>query len=147
MDIVLLKDVAGLGKRGDRVRVADGYGRNYLIPRGFALRSTPGNLRRFEEEKRLEVVRATKHRREAERLGQSLETVSLTAVVKAGEDNRLFGSVTSKDIAELLEKEGYSIDKRQVALPEPIKELGVYEVPVGLHPEVTAKVKVWVVKE
>ncbi len=147
MEIILLKDVDGLGRGGDIVKVADGYGRNYLIPRGFALRSSPGNLRRFEEEKRIRAVRGLKVRREAERMTQALEGVSLTAVVKAGDDDRLFGSVTSKDIAELMEREGYKVDRRKIDLPEPIKELGVYQVPINLHPEVQAKVKIWVVKE
>jgi large subunit ribosomal protein L9 len=147
MEIILLKDVVRLGSRGDLVRVADGYGRNYLIPKGLALRATPGNLRRFEEEKRIENVRGSKLKRGAETLAKSLEELSLTAVVKVGEDDKLFGSVTAKDIADLLEKEGFEIEKRQVDLVEPIRELGVFQVPIDLHPDVEAKVKVWVVKE
>ncbi len=147
MEIILRKDVEGLGKGGDVVKVADGYGRNYLLPKGLALVSTPGNLRRFEEQRRIESVRGRKLQREAEKLAHALDAVSLTAVVKAGEDDRLFGSVTSKDIAALLEKEGYAVDRRKIDLPEPIKELGVYQIPVNLHPDVPAKVKIWVVKE
>lgn len=147
MKIVLVKAVDRLGKAGEIVTVKDGYARNYLFPQGLALPATSGGVARFEQEKKLESQREVRRVREAEELSSRLALVSITAAVSAGEDDRLFGSVTSQDIAELLAKEGYDIDKRKILLEEPIKALGVYTVPVKLHKDVTAEVKVWVVRQ
>ncbi len=147
MKIVLVKSVDRLGKAGEIVTVKDGYARNYLLPQGLALPATSGGVARFEQEKKAEAQREVKRVREAEELANRLALVSITAAVQAGEDDKLFGSVTGQDISELLAKEGYDIDKRKILLEEPIKALGVYTVPVKLHKEVTAEVKVWVVRQ
>ena len=147
MQIVLKEDIEKLGRRGEVVKVADGYARNYLLPFGKALSATPGNLKVIEREKRRYVARLSKEKEENEVLARRIQDVSLTLVRKVGENDVLYGSVTSADIGESLQKEGIVVDKRRIQLPEPIKSLGIYSVPVRLHPEVTAEVKVWVVKE
>ncbi len=147
MQIVLKEDIDKLGRRGEVVKVADGYARNYLLPLGKALPATPGNLKVIEREKRRYVVRLTKEKEENEVLSGRIQALSLTLVRKVGENDVLYGSVTSGDVAEALAKEGIVVDKRRIQLAEPIKSLGIYTIPIRLHPEVTAEVKVWVVKE
>ena len=147
MQIVLKEDIDKLGRRGEVVKVADGYARNYLLPLGKALPATPGNLKVIEREKRRYVVRLTKEKEENEALSRRIQGLSLTLVRKVGENDVLYGSVTSGDIAEALSKEGIVVDKRRIQLSDPVKSLGIYTVPIRLHPEVTAEVKVWVVKE
>jgi large subunit ribosomal protein L9 len=147
MRIVLRQDIDKLGKRGEVVRVAPGYGRNYLLPKQLALPATPGNLKRVELERRSLDVKRVRERGEAEQLAERLSRLSCTVARKVGENDTLYGSVTNADVAAFLEKEGLAIDKRKIVLEEPIKALGIYSVPVRLHPEVTAEVKVWVVKE
>lgn len=147
MQIVLKEDIDKLGRRGEIVKVAAGYARNYLLPFGKALPATPGNLKVIEREKRRYVVRLTKEKEENEAMAARIQALSLTLVRKVGESDVLYGSVTSGDVAEALSKEGVVVDKRRIQLPEPIKSLGIYTIPIRLHPEVTAEVKVWVVKE
>jgi large subunit ribosomal protein L9 len=147
MQIVLKEDIDKLGHRGEVVKVADGYARNYLLPLGKALPATPGNLKVIEREKRRYVVRLSKEKEETEGLSRRIQALSLTIVRKVGESDVLYGSVTSGDVAEALSKEGIVVDKRRIQLAEPIKSLGIYTIPIRLHPEVTAEVKVWVVKE
>jgi len=147
MRIVLRTDVESLGRRGEVVKVADGYARNYLLPKRLAMEATPGNLKLIEQERRVQEVHEAKEKQEAEALAARIAQLSCTAVRKVGENEVLYGSVTGADVAELLEKEGFSLDKRKILLEEPIKSLGIYEVPIKLHPQVTASVKVWVVKE
>ena len=147
MQIVLKEDIDKLGRRGEIVKVADGYARNYLLPLGKALPATAGNLKVIEREKRRYVVRLTKEKEENQTLAARIQALSLTLVRKVGESDVLYGSVTSGDVAESLSKEGIVVDKRRIQLPEPIKSLGIYTIPIRLHPEVTAEVKVWVVKE
>lgn len=147
MQIVLKEDIEKLGRRGEVVKVAEGYARNYLLPFGKALAATPGNLKVIEREKRRYLVRLSKEKEENEALARRIQAVSVTLVRKVGENDVLYGSVTSADIGESLQKEGIVVDKRRIQLAEPIKSLGIYSVPVRLHPEVTAEVKVWVVKE
>ena len=147
MQVILLEDVERLGRKGETVKVARGYARNYLIPRKLALMDTPGNRKAFENLKIVEKVRVSREKRDAEIIASRLERVSLTTVVQAGEDDKLFGSVTSNDIAELLAKEGFETDKKEILLEEPIRRLGVYTVGVKVHPEVDAKVKLWVVRK
>jgi large subunit ribosomal protein L9 len=147
MRIVLREDVDKLGRRGEIVKVSDGYARNFLLPKKKALPATEGNLKVIEREKRRYLVRQSKEKEEAQALAQRVAGVSCTIVRKVGENEMLYGSVTGADIAEFLLKEGISIDKRRIQLEEPIKALGIYTVPVRLHPEVPAEVKVWVVKE
>jgi large subunit ribosomal protein L9 len=146
MQIILKTDIDKLGKEGELVTVAEGYARNYLIPHKKAIEATDKNRRNIEHEKRVETDRANKHKRDAEKFAEELSGVSCTIKVQAGENDRLFGSVTSIDIATALEELGYSIDKKKIILEEPIKELGVFTVPVKIFQDVTANLKVWVVK-
>ena len=147
MKIVLRTDVENVGKRGEVVKVAAGYARNYLLPKKLALEATGGNLKRVAMERRVQEVHEAKEKQEAESLAARIAQLSCTAVRKVGENEVLYGSLTSSDVAELLEKEGVSVDKRKILLEEPIKSLGIYEVPIKIHPQVTASLKVWVVKE
>ena len=147
MKIIIREDYEPLGKVGDIVTVKDGFARNYLIPKQIAVLATPKNMKILEEEQKMMVRRRDKDRRRAEALSKELEKVSLTAAVAVGEEDRVFGSVTSQTIAELLKEKGYDIDKRKVQLDEPIKALGIYTVTVKLHTDVEAKIRLWVVKE
>ena len=147
MQAILLKEVEGLGEAGTVVTVARGYMRNYLLPRGMAEEATPARIaevRRREEARRAAEAKAEEQSRElAELLGRTI----LTLKAKAGDDGRLFGSITAADVAAKLAEAGHKIDKRSVELEEPIRAIGVYQVPVRLHPAVRAEVRVWVVKE
>lgn len=147
MRIVLRETVEKLGRRGEVLKVADGYARNYLLPKKLAFEATEANLKRIEQERKVREVHETRERQEAQALADRLSQLSLTAVRKVGENEMLYGSVTNGDVAEMLEKEGFSVDKRKILLDEPIKALGIYDVSVKLHHEVSASVKVWVVKE
>ena len=147
MDISLLERVPRLGQMGDVVTVKDGFARNYLLPQGFAYEATPANLKRHEEEREHLVSRSMRDRERAEKSAEKLTGVSVTLKVKAGEEGRLFGSVTSSDIAEALAGQGIEVDRHIIRLDEPIKQLGVYKVPVKLHAEVQPEVSVWVIAE
>jgi large subunit ribosomal protein L9 len=147
MEIILREDVAHLGKAGEVVAVKDGYARNYLLPRGLAYPATAGNKKRIEVEHQRHVTRLATQRGDAEQLAQRLAAVSLTFTVKTGEGERLFGSITAQDIAQQLKEQGFDLDKRRVALDEPIKMIGIYKVPVRLDAGVQADIRVWVVKE
>jgi len=147
MQIILQQDVEKLGTRGQLVEVAEGYARNFLLPRKLGLQATPGNMKRLE---RMRVAFAKQEATEkgaAQKLAEALTAVSLSLSRKAGENDQLFGSVTSSDISEALAAQGYNIDKRKIALTDPIKLVGEYEVPLKLHREVTASVKLSVTKE
>jgi len=146
MEVILRAAVENLGHPGDIVKVSPGYGRNYLLPRGLAYAATTGNKKRIEQERqRLEAAEATR-RESAEQLAARLEQVSLTFSARVGEEGKLFGSVTTADIAHQLEAQGFSLEKRQIDLHEPIRALGVYRVPVRLHADVKPEIKVWVIK-
>lgn len=147
MKVILRKDVETLGKLGDVVAVKDGYARNYLLPRKIAYRATASNLRTLEEEKKQHERQEQKQFKEAEKLSGQLERISVTIPMKVGEDDKLFGSVTSQMIADALNEKGFTIDKRTIELDEPIKTLGIFEVGVKVHSKVSAKAKVWVVRE
>lgn len=147
MKVILLKDIESLGSAGEVVEVKNGYGRNFLIPRNEALIASAANMAQFESRRKQQETLAERDRRAAEILAKKLEAESLTAQVKVGEEDRLFGSVTAQHIAELLDEKGYEIDRRAIHLEDPIRELGVYNIEVRLHSEVTAAVKLWVVKE
>jgi len=147
MDVILRENVDKLGAAGEVVSVKDGYARNYLLPRGMAYPATEGNKKRLEAESKSRARRADAEVAKASEVATRLEAVSLSFTMKAGEGDKLFGSVTSHDIAERLKAEGFDIDKKTVELAEPIKALGVYKVPVRLHPDVKPEVRVWVVKE
>lgn len=147
MKVILLEDIKTLGRAGAQVDVADGYARNFLIPRQKALGATPANQRVFDNEKKALSKKHAKEKDEAQALAATLGALSLTISRLAGEDDKLFGSVTNGDVAEALAKEGHKIDKREILLVDPLKALGIHEVTVMVHPEVEAKVKVWVVKQ
>ena len=147
MEVILRQAVEKLGHTGDVVNVSNGYARNFLLPRGVAYVATEGNKRRIEQEKaRLEAAENNR-RATAEELARAFEPVSLTFSARVGEEGRLFGSVTASDIAEQLAAQGFSVEKRQIDLHEPIKALGVYRVPIRLHADVRPEIKVWVIKQ
>jgi len=147
VDVILRADVENLGSAGDVVHVRPGYARNYLIPHGLALVATEGSRRRFEEERRQSSRTVERQKVHAEDMASELEGVSLTFTMRAGEEGRLFGSVTNADISEALEKEGLQVDRRDIVLEEPIKDLGVYRVPIRLHAEVEPVIRIWVVAQ
>ncbi|MDZ7314975.1 MAG: 50S ribosomal protein L9 [candidate division KSB1 bacterium] len=147
MKIILKSDIDKLGKAGDIVETKRGYARNYLIPKGYAVEATPANLKIIEQEKAAAMRRLQKEIDEAKKFAEQLENVSVTATVQVGEENRVFGAVTNQTIAELLAEKGIEIDRKKILLEEPIKQLGVFDVPIKLHSEVEAKIKVWVVRE
>ena len=146
MKVILVEDVPSLGKMGDLIKVADGYGRNYLIPHGKALNATTHNIKVLEHQTTQLKNKIDKIKRDAEKLAKRIEAVSCTVKKSAGEEEKIFGSVTSMEISESLKVEGIDVDRKKIDLDEPIKTLGIYTVPIKLHPEVTAQLKVWVVK-
>lgn len=147
MEILLKKDIAGVGKEGERVSVSKGYARNFLLPKGFAMEVTSGNLERLMYEKRLKEQREAKLLKNAQELVKKLENISCTISVKTGKGEKMFGSVTSEDIVQAMKKEGIETDKKDILLPEPIKELGVYSIEVKVYHHLKGKIKVWVVRE
>jgi len=147
MKVILRQDFETLGEAGKVLTVKDGYARNYLIPRGIAFEASDRALRLFEQDKLRLNARKNREIKLAEELKAKLDGVSVTATVPVGEEDRVFGSVTTQDIADMLAAKGFEIDKRKIFLDEPIKALGFYEVPVKLHGEVQAAIKVWVVKQ
>jgi large subunit ribosomal protein L9 len=147
MEVILKEDVDKLGHRGDVVKVADGYGRNFLLPHKLAMEATAANKAVIEQMKQASVRRSAKEKSEAELLVNQLNKVELTFERKVGENDHLFGSVTSSEIAHALEQKGFNIDRRKLQLEEPLRQLGEYHVPVKLHREVTAHVKVTVKAE
>lgn len=146
MQVILQEDIQSLGKAGDVVKVKDGYGRNYLIPQKKAVLADLKNLKMLEHQKRVVTAKITKIKRQADELAKRIAAAAITIARNAGEEGKLFGSVTAKDIVDALRKEGFNIDKRQVTLPEPIHQLGTFDVEVKLHSEVNCTVKIWVVK-
>ncbi len=147
MEVILKEDVAKLGHRGDIIKVADGYGRNYLLPRKLAIEATAANRAVIEQMRAAALRRSAREKGEAEELAKQFEGLSVTFVRKAGEKDHLFGSVTSHDIAAELEKKGFTIDRRKIVLDEPLKMLGEFTVPVRLHRDVATSVKVTIEKE
>ena len=147
MKVILTETLDTLGEAGAIVDVKDGYARNFLLPRKLALVASKSNMSVYEEVNRQRDAQDSKAKREAEILAKTLEKASCTVPVAVGEGDRIFGSVTAQVIADLLVEQGFDIDRRAVVLEEPIRALGVYDVPIRLHAEVEAPVKVWVVKE
>jgi len=147
MEVILLHEVEKLGKTGDSVTVKNGYARNFLIPRGLAAPKTPGSAKLAEEAKRREKSKQEKELKEAHTLASRLSSLSCTLRAKVGEGDKLFGAITSQDIADFFAGEGIPLDRKKILLEEPIHSLGVFQVPVRLHPEVTTTLKVWVIKE
>jgi large subunit ribosomal protein L9 len=147
MKVILREEVKGKGSAGDIIEVKPGFARNYLVPRGFAFAATDENMRAYESEKYRKAKKNEQLRIEAEQNRIEIEKISLTTVMKVGEDGKLYGSVTTHMVSDLLREKGYDFNHRKILLEEPIKELGVFEVGIDLGHGVEAKVKVWVVKE
>jgi large subunit ribosomal protein L9 len=147
MEVILRNDVDKLGQAGEIVKVKDGFGRNFLIPRGHAFIATPGNKRRIEAESRHREEQLQMAKADADRIAGTLNALTLNFTAKSGDGDRLFGSITSGDIAEKLAEAGHKIDKRIVSLGEPIKTVGEHKVPIRLHPDVHTEVTVVVEKE
>lgn len=147
MKVILRRNFDQLGKVGDVANVKDGYARNYLIPRQIAYQATKGNILALEEEKKQILKKEAKELGLAQNLANELEKVSITIPVKVGEEDKIFGTVTSQMIADSMKEKGFEIDKRKIEITEPIKSLGIYSVAIKLHPSVSAIVKTWVVRE
>jgi large subunit ribosomal protein L9 len=147
MEVILRQHVEHLGRRGEIVKVADGYARNYLLPRKLALPATDGNRKHVERERRILEARESEERGQAEAVAARLKTVVITMTRRVGDTEQLYGSVTGADIAEYLKAHGFEIDRRRLILPEPIKTLGQHEVPLKLHRDVTATLTVNVLRE
>src|SRR3954467_13268787 len=147
MKVILTKDLENLGRAGALVDVKPGYGRNYLLPRNMAVLATAKNIRQLDHQKAGILSRAAKDKQNMSAMAQKLSAVEVKLSRKVGEQNKLFGSVTSKDIHEQLVNQGYQLERKQVHLPEPLKDVGTHEVQVKLHPEVTAKLKVTIAPE
>ena len=147
MEVILRDHVDNLGNRGEVVKVADGYARNYLLPRKLALPATEANKKWIERERKIAEARDAEERGAAEAIATRLAVLELTIARKVGENDQLYGSVTNADIAEMLAKKGFEVDRRKILLPDPIKALGDHTVPVKLHRDVTAQLRVTVAKE
>ncbi len=147
MEVILKEDVPKLGSRGDVVKVAEGFGRNYLLPRKLAIEASAGNKKVIEQMKAAAVRRSAKEKAQAEELAKQFEGLSVSFSRKSGEHDQLFGSVTSSDIAEALARKSFDVDRRKIQLHEPLKTLGEFTVPVKLHKEVTTHLKVLIEKE
>jgi len=147
MEVILREDIDKLGNRGQVVKVAPGYARNFLLPKKLAVAATSANKKIVEQERQSHLRKEAKQKSEAEDLSKLLTGVSVTIAQKAGENEQLFGSVTSKDVGDALAAKNYTIDRRKIQMDEPIKQLGEYKVPVRLHKDVTAEVTVIVVRE
>ncbi len=147
MEVILKEDVAKLGFRGDVVKVAEGYGRNFLLPRKLAIEATLANKAVIEQMKAAALRRSAKEKSQADELAKQFEGVSVSFERRSGEHDQLFGSVTSGDIAEALEKKGFNVDRRKIQLHEPLKTIGEFTIPIRLHKEVTTHLKVVIAKE
>jgi len=147
MKVILRQDFETLGKIGEVVDVKDGYARNFLFPRGLAYAALKGNIRALDDEKKSVEKRNLQELKAAETLATELETISVTIPVQVGEEDKIFGTVTTQMIADALKEKGHDIDKRKVEIEEPIKALGIYGVSLKIHQNVNAKIKVWVVRE
>lgn len=147
MQLILLEDIPSLGKAGDLVKVSGGYGRNYLVPQKKAMLATEKNVKALEHQKRQAQHHMGKEKKDMENLAHQIEGLSCTFTKSVGESGKLFGSVTSMEIESYLKENGINVDRKKILLEEPIKNLGVFSVPIKLHPEVVANLKVWVVQE
>ncbi|MBD3234901.1 MAG: 50S ribosomal protein L9 [candidate division Zixibacteria bacterium] len=147
MKVILKDDIDTLGQVGEIVEVKDGYARNFLIPRNLAIPATKGNVKSIDEIHHQKTVRDNKKKKEAEKLRDAIEKTSCTAEVLVGEEDRVFGSVTTYNIVDMLKEKGFDIDRHNVLLEEPIKSLGVYTVPIKIEKDLIANLKVWVVKK
>ncbi len=146
-EVILAEDVVKLGKIGDVVKVKDGFARNFLIPQKKAYLATAQNLKKIEQQKAKKLAAEEKIKKEAEELAQKLAKVSCTLTVEVNDLDKLYGAIAESDIIKAIEQEGHIIDKKMIALEKPIDELGIFEVPIALHPQVVAKVRLWVTKK
>jgi large subunit ribosomal protein L9 len=147
MNVILKNDIEGIGKAGTVVKVKDGYARNFLFPHSLALEVTPANLKKLETEQKAKSLHSEKLKKSALELKEKLEKLSLTLPVLVQEKEKLYGSITAVEISKALQDEGFDVDKNLIILEEPLKALGIFEVPVKLHLEVTATLKLWIVKK
>lgn len=147
MHVILMEDINKLGKMGDLIKVKDGYARNYLVPKKLALEATKRNMKELEHKKRMVDDKRKRDLASATDISTRISNLQITIGAKVGEEDKLFGSVTSRNIKDALDKEGVEIDKKNIMLEEPIKTVGVFDVDIKVHPEVIAKLRVWVVKE
>lgn len=147
MEVILTQEVKGLGKTQAVVKVKDGFARNFLLPKGLALLATKENLAKIAEIEKRKAMQLEKEKSQAEELARRLRGVSINVAVATNEEDNLYGSVTDADIVSALKEEGFNIDKQNILLNEPLKNLGIYDVAIKLHPEVEAKIKVWIVKK
>jgi len=147
IEVILREDIKTLGQAGEVVRVKPGYARNYLLPQGLAYEATEGNKKRIAAESRVRAARSQAERGDAERVAETLRGLSLTLSGKAGEEGKLFGSITAQDVADALSRQGYTVDRRRIELDHPIKSLGEHRVTIRLHPEVSAELRVSIVAE
>ena len=147
MKVILKKSVDKLGMVGDIVNVSDGHARNYLIPKGLAVGADEGNIKDVEHHKKAIQDKLNKEKRDAEKIVEKLSTHSCTIAKKVGEDEKIFGSVTTGDIEAALKKDGFTVSKKDIVIAEPIKALGIYTVQVGVFPGIHANLKIWVVQE
>lgn len=147
LEVILMADVQGLGVEGDVVKVSEGYARNYLLPKKLAASVTDATRRQLEKKQRVRAAALAQEKEASIALSKLIDQTSCTIAVKAGSEGKIFGSVTAGDIASSLKLQGIEVDKHKLQLPEPIKELGVFNIPVSLHPEVQSMLKVWVVEE
>lgn len=147
MKLILKQSIEKLGKAGDIVETKRGYARNYLIPKGFAVEASKTNMKVYEQERQALLRKHEKEVQEAQALADRLKDVSVTVAVQVGDEDKVFGAVTNQNIADLLQEKGFDIDRKKIILEEPLKALGVFEVPIKLHSEVEAQIKVWIVRE
>lgn len=147
MEVILRENVPGIGTAGSKVKVKDGYARNFLFPRKLAVEVTAQNQAALEQEQKARAQKAEREKKEAEQLKTKIEQLQLTIPVLVQEKEKLYGSIDQQEIHKALQDEGIELDKNSIALAEPIKALGIYEVPAKLHPQVTATLKVWIVKK
>ncbi|MDD4939568.1 MAG: 50S ribosomal protein L9 [Candidatus Omnitrophica bacterium] len=147
MEVILSKDVDRIGKAGQIVKVKDGYARNFLFPNGLAVTANSESLKKLELERQKKALQSEKEKKQAQEISDKLSRISLTIPVLTHEQEKLYASITAQDLSAGLKDEGFEIDKDSFVLDEPIKALGIYEVPVKLHPDVLAKIKVWIVKK
>jgi len=147
MKIILKENIEKLGDKNEIVNVKDGYARNYLFPKNLALKATKSNVNVIKELDRVKEKKEKSVIKTAQKLADKLKNISITVSTEAGEDEKIFGSVTTQQVAELLDEKGFKIDKHQIIIETPIKNLGVFNIPIKIHKEITAEVKLWVVKK
>ena len=147
MQVILMDNVEHLGKVGDVVKVKDGFGRNYLLPRQMAMAATPANIKRIEKEKAKRLAKYEEEKKAAQAEAEILSKVSLTLAVEVNDQEKLYGAISETEILKALEAEGHKIEKRQLVIEKPIEELGIFEIGVKLHQEAIAKIRLWVTKK